>query len=254
MPKYDDEYKNLIGSRRSMPSAQHNPLLVAAPVGAPKTRGHVIANKESRTYGKPNIPDKFHASDCINGWDFGKLSSEDNSALGRDYIRLNKLALHERALSAADQARFREAHPNVVRHPVSHLANHSNDSNGISSSRTSGGSVRGGDSAHHSSSHSPLPSDKDPSFRYGMSNRPSTPMKDVVEAGYQLDWVQSQISQQERSLAAQEGSLKKRSAETRAERMRRVAAEEAKKEQERKEARDKFKMRKFENVASKIHA
>jgi len=130
--------------------SQRNILLMKNEVGKAKSPVRTLPALE-HTYGKSAGKDAYGAKDVLNGWSYHSPSSE--SKCYTDFKKLNKMTLKESALTSKEVSDFRKN--NDAKIPKQ----------------------RGGDRSFKIS----LPMEE---FRYGIQNKPSTPMDQVVSFEY----------------------------------------------------------------------
>lgn len=168
-------HKKTITSASSLPS--FNPLLQRSQVGKCKQYGYSFDS--SATFGRPNALPLFCANDCLNSWDFGHPSIPAGTTSLRSFLAVNRKAVAAGAVTAKTVREFRNraarkgADQPQEQRPI---LDHGNGRSPTASHKHV--PARAG-----SFSSVAAPSAR-PGQTFGVSNRPSTPMKDVVEHRY----------------------------------------------------------------------
>lgn len=160
-------------------SHKYNVLLVKDDVGRAKQSTRNIPN-ESHTFGKAERRDPEDAGKVTSIWQYSRenaLSRQD-----KDFKKLNKSALGNRATTAHQQYLHRQQSDIRIRHP-----SQVRDSVQRKAQRTCGGSMSalryGGTGRQNQKKLAPpmiIPSDQNENFTYGAALRPSTPIKAVI--------------------------------------------------------------------------
>jgi hypothetical protein len=195
-----------------------NPLLQKAQLGKSKRSTYNLPQNQF-VYGKPNIHDGEGCAEVLSTW--SEHHANPDSQPGRDFMALNKRATISKMTTPQDVTAFRKAHD--IR-------------------------LQRGDTMSFSGGKVVLPSDMDPAHCYGRSNRPSTPIADVIQSAYECDWVDHQMhrraAKEQQDMAALD---KMRNPDTAASRGHAIARQQQPPQQQ------PFIMSKFKNVKARTN-
>eukprot|EP00695_Tsukubamonas_globosa_P000368 TRINITY_DN1266_c0_g1_i1.p1 TRINITY_DN1266_c0_g1~~TRINITY_DN1266_c0_g1_i1.p1 ORF type:complete len:235 (-),score=54.70 TRINITY_DN1266_c0_g1_i1:52-684(-) len=194
----------------------NNPVLVEPEVGKTKRSVYDLPSTDF-TFGKKLQRDPEGAGEVILTWK--EHEPNPDAVPGRDFVALNRHSAMEKISTAKGITEYRKTHD--ARLPTGHDA-------------------RNGKSTV-------LPSDRNIDHSYGIRTRPSTPVGDLIQSRYQMDWYNQQMEKEEAERAAIEAS-KSRDFHTRStvllQRSRSVSPSKSKAES--------FRMKQFENVPPKV--
>ncbi len=91
-----------------------NTLLVSDDVGKAKPSTRKLPN-DNFTYGKADFQDVEGAGDVMSNWKFHGQSSKNKA--DRDFKKLNKMGLKQKAVNARDTYKFRQENDARVKEP-----------------------------------------------------------------------------------------------------------------------------------------
>jgi len=145
------------------PSMIQNELLLKAPMGTAKRRGHPLP-QEPFIYGRPYPDDDGGVAECMHKWNVVRredITARLQAVAEKDFMALNKAAVNRGIVNAKDQFQFRAKHD--IRRKV-----------------------KSEDDVRTSNKPNAATVTKDDTF--GQTARPSTPMWDLLEHKFSKTW------------------------------------------------------------------
>jgi hypothetical protein len=139
-----------------------NPLLAKNEIGHSKRTTYDLPKDPEHSFGVKNVPDKEGAGKVILTWK--EHTPNPDSVPGRDFLKLNKMSVKDKALTPQQVNEYRKTHDARRETGKKHVAEKAN----------------------------PLPSHANPEHTYGIKTKYNEDIKELVESRYEDEWVKEQ--------------------------------------------------------------